>query len=144
MILSHCARSWRRPALCSGQPRPGHIIRACLLSTYSANSHGAAISVVYKAADIGRNRPAPPPTRHSRTRARGHATSSTRRSMSHHGCGSTPFAHSTRPASEAATACVISGRKRTIRSSAVVHATCAAVLREAARSIAVLGRTLMD
>ena len=36
------------------------------------------------------------------------------------------------------------GHNRTVRSSAVVHVTRTAALREAARSIAVIGRTLTD
>ena len=40
--------------------------------------------------------------------------------------------------------CGIRGRKRTVRSSAVVHAMLTAAPREGARSIADLGRTLMD
>ena len=144
MILSHSARPWRPAARRSGQPRPGQARRAWLLITHSANSRGAAISVVYQAARIGRNRPAPPHTRRARTRAHGHAATSTRPAMSCHGCGSGPYARSTRPASVAATACIVRSRKRTVRSSAVVHIMRTAVPRKDARSIAVLGRTLLD
>ena len=48
------------------------------------------------------------------------------------------------PCKRGCLACVARGHKRTVRSSAVVHAMRTAAPREGSRSIADLGRTLMD